>query len=133
MYIYVTHVRSCPLLPCELLLLGVGGGHLQVEHWLQPGGASIDPFTPLIILINAKQQKEVILCQLLLKSTTNHHFFWTKLMWMLSNQMNVNIFKISILKQTYQKEDLDQTAVHLLHFALPPGSLPLCFDDLADL
>lgn len=34
---------------------------------------------------------------------------------------------------TYQKKDLDQAAVHLLHFTLPPGPLPLCLDDLADL
>lgn len=75
------HVRSIPLLASQLLLLGVGGGHLQVEHWLQPGGASINPLTPLVI----------------------------------------------------QKEDLDQASVHLLHFALPPGSLPLGLDDLSDL
>lgn len=50
----ITHVRSCPLLPGQLLLLSVGRGHLQVKHRLQPSGASIDPLTPLIILINNK-------------------------------------------------------------------------------
>ena len=35
--------------------------------------------------------------------------------------------------QTYQEEDLDQAAINVLHFALPPGSLPLCLDDLVDL
>lgn len=45
--------------------------------------------------------------------------------------MIVNIFS-SLLTQTYQKEDLDQAAIHLLHFALPPGSLPLSFDDLTN-
>lgn len=34
---------------------------------------------------------------------------------------------------TYQKEDLDQASIHLLHFAFPPGSLPLCLDDLSNL
>lgn len=52
-----THVRPRPLLACQFLLLCVGSGHLQVEHWFQPGGASVDPLTPLIIL----RQHETVL------------------------------------------------------------------------
>ena len=59
--VYATHVRSCPLLTSQLLLLGVGGCHFQVEHWLQPGRASINPLTPLIILININQHRAFIL------------------------------------------------------------------------
>lgn len=50
-----THVRPSPLLACQFLLLGVGGGQLQVEHWLQSGGASVDPLAPLIVLMNSKE------------------------------------------------------------------------------
>lgn len=50
----VTHIGSRPQLAGQLLLLRVGGGHLQVEHRLQPGGAAVDPLTPLIILMRNK-------------------------------------------------------------------------------
>lgn len=40
---------------------------------------------------------------------------------------------VLFLVQTYQEEDLHQAAIHLLHFALPPRSLPLCLDYLANL
>ncbi len=50
----VTHVRMCCLLDSQHLVLDVGRGHLHVKHWLKPGGASIDPLTPVITLINTK-------------------------------------------------------------------------------
>lgn len=37
------------------------------------------------------------------------------------------------MMQTYQEENLHQAAVNVLHFALPPGALPFCLDDLVDL
>lgn len=54
-----THVRSSPLLASQFLLLGVGGGQLQVEHWLQSGRASVNPLAPLIVLMNIKQNVDV--------------------------------------------------------------------------
>lgn len=50
MFVHGTHVGSRPLLAGQLLLLRAGGGHLQVEHGFQPGGASVDPLAPLIVL-----------------------------------------------------------------------------------
>lgn len=50
----------------------------------------------------------------------------------MSHEVNVFFFVV-VFTRTYQKEDLDQASVHLLHFALPPGSLPLCLDDLSNL
>ena len=49
----ITHVGSGPLLAGQLLLLGVGRGQLEVEHGLQPGGASVDPLAPLVVLRNS--------------------------------------------------------------------------------
>ena len=46
----ITHVGSGPLLAGQLLLVGVGRGQLEVEHGLQPGGASVDPLAPLVVL-----------------------------------------------------------------------------------
>lgn len=43
------------------------------------------------------------------------------------------VFEFGRVARTNQKEDFDQAAVHFLHFALPPGPLPLCLDYLADL
>lgn len=59
MCVCVTHVGACPLLAGHLLLLGVGSCHLQVEHGLEPCGASVDPLTPLIILINTTKLQEI--------------------------------------------------------------------------
>lgn len=56
-----THVGPSPLLACQFLLLGVGCGQLQVEHWLQSGGASVDPLAPLVVLMNIKQHADATL------------------------------------------------------------------------
>lgn len=56
-----THVRPSPLLARQFLLLGVGGGQLQVEHWLQSGGASVDPLASLVVLTNIKQHADATL------------------------------------------------------------------------
>lgn len=62
-----THVRPSPLLACQFLLLGVGGRQLQVEHWLQSGGASVDPLAPLVVLMNSKQHAAATLHSTLLQ------------------------------------------------------------------
>lgn len=104
-----THVGPRPLLACQFLLLRVGGGQFQVEHRLQPGGASVDPLAPLIVLINIKRHTGVTL-----------HF------------AALSFGPAGFFRLTYQEQNPDQAAVHLLHSAPPPGALPLCLDDLPD-
>lgn len=104
-----THVRPSPLLARQFLLLGVGGGQLQVEHGLQPGGASVDPLAPLIVLISIKHHTDVTL-----------H----------SAAISISRDGLVFVMRTYQEQNPDQAAVHLLHSAPPPGALPLRLDDL---